>query len=135
MDESFITLSINKFLNENNYEVIQCLPPGGQGGINFSIKNKIIYPDIICFKYKILYIGENKPLFDESDEKKLLDLSVENSLLIKSQKIVDDFFTSENKLSVEIDDIKFFLGYSSKSKKRSNKISNMLVHDDGSVEF
>ena len=43
MDETFITLSINKFLNENNYQVIQCIPPGGQGGINFTVKNKIIY--------------------------------------------------------------------------------------------
>ena len=87
MDETFITLSINKFLKENNYEIIQCLPPGGQGGINFLIKNKIIYPDIICLKKEILYIGENKPLFDESDEKKLLDLSSEETLMIKSQKL------------------------------------------------
>ena len=50
MDETFITLSINKFLSENNYEVIQCIPPGGQGGIYFSLKNNIIYPDIICLK-------------------------------------------------------------------------------------
>jgi len=135
MNETFITLSINKFLKENNYEIIQCLPPGGQGGINFLIKNKIIYPDIICLKKEILYIGENKPLFDESDEKKLLDLSSEETLMIKSQKIVKDFFKSKNKLPIKINAIKFFLGYSLKSKKRSSKILNMLVHDNGSVEF
>ena len=75
MDETFITLSINKFLSENNYEVIQCIPPGGQGGIYYSLKNNIIYPDIICLKDKILYIGENKTVFNESDERKLLELS------------------------------------------------------------
>ena len=80
MDETFVTLSINKFLNENNYEVIQCIPPGGQGGIYYSLKNNIIYPDIICLKDKILYIGENKTLFNESDERKLFELSKESNL-------------------------------------------------------
>ena len=43
MDETFVTLSINKFLNENNYQVIQCIPPGGQGGIHYSLKNKSFF--------------------------------------------------------------------------------------------
>ena len=73
MDETFITLSINKFLSENNYEVIQCIPPGGQGGIYYSLKNNIIYPDIISLKDKILYIGQNKTVFKEKDEKKQIE--------------------------------------------------------------
>lgn len=133
MDETFITLSINKFLSENNYEVIQCIPPGGQGGIYFSLKNNIIYPDIICLKNKILYIGENKLLFDESDEKKLFDLSNEESLFEKSQKTVDNFLKSKNKPHEKIDDIKFFLGFSSSSKKQSNIHINILVENNGKV--
>ena len=54
MNETFITLSINKFLNENSYQVIQCIPPGGQGGIYFNKNEKIVYPDIICLKDKTL---------------------------------------------------------------------------------
>ena len=68
MNETFITLSINKFLKENNYEIIQCIYPGGQGGIYFSIDNKIIYPDIICFKEGLFYIGENKPEFSKGSD-------------------------------------------------------------------
>lgn len=133
MDETFITLSINKFLNENNYQVIQCIPPGGQGGINFTVKNKIIYPDIICMKNDIFFIGENKPLFDELDETKLCNLSLENNLYLKAQKIVDNFFKSEKKNTLKISDIKFFLGFSIKSKKISNKLLNMLVDYNGLV--
>ena len=133
MDETFITLSINKFLSENNYEVIQCIPPGGQGGIYYSLKNNIIYPDLICLKDKILYIGENKTLFNESDEKKLIELSNEESLLGKSQKIVDNFLKSKNKPHEKIDDIKFFLGFSSSSKKQSNVHINILVDNNGKV--
>jgi len=135
MNETFITLSINKFLNENSYQVIQCIPPGGQGGIYFNKNEKIVYPDIICLKDKTLFIGESKPIFDESDEAKLIALSIEKSFMEKSKKIVKDFLKSENKLFVEIDDVKLFLGYSSKSKRRSNKILNMLVDNDGSVNF
>ena len=130
MDETFITLSINKFLNENNYEVIQCIPPGGQGGIYYSLKNNIIYPDIICLKDKILYIGENKTLFNESDERKLFELS---NLFKESQKIIDNFFKSKNKPNEKIDYIKFFLGFSYESKKKSNIHINFVVGKDGKV--
>ena len=133
MDETFVTLSINKFLNENNYEVIQCIPPGGQGGIYYSLKNNIIYPDIICLKDKILYIGENKTVFNESDERKLLELSKESSLFEKSQKIVDNFFKSKKKPFEKIDDIKFFLGFSDSSKKNSKIHINFIVGTDGKV--
>ena len=133
MDETFVTLSINKFLNENNYEVIQCIPPGGQGGIYYSLKNNIIYPDIICLKDKILYIGENKTLFNESDERKLLELSKESNLFDKSQKIVDDFFKSKNKPFEKIDDIKFFLGFLDSSKKNSKIHINFIVGIEGKV--
>ena len=47
--------------------------------------------------------------FNESDEKKLIELSNEESLLGKSQKIVDNFLKSKNKPHEKIDDIKFFL--------------------------
>ena len=133
MNETFITLSINKFLNENNYEVIQCIPPGGQGGIYYLVKDKMIYPDIICLKSKILYIGENKSLFNETDEKKLVDLSKEHNLFKNSQKIVDNFIKSKNKSFEKIEEIKFFLGFSSHSKKQSNIHINFLVEDNGKV--
>ena len=133
MDETFVTLSINKFLNENNYEVIQCIPPGGQGGIYYSLKNNIIYPDIICLKDKILYIGENKTLFNESDERKLFELSKESNLFKESQKIIDNFLKSKNKPNEKIDYIKFFLGFSYESKKESNIHINFVVGKDGKV--
>ena len=133
MDETFITLSINKFLSENNYEVIQCIPPGGQGGIYYSLKNNIIYPDIICLKDKILYIGENKTLFSESDDRKLFELSKESNLFKDSQKIIDNFLKSKNKPNEKIDDIKFFLGFSYESKKKSNIHINFVVGKDGKV--
>ena len=133
MDETFVTLSINEFLNENNYEVIQCIPPGGQGGIYYSLKNNIIYPDIICLKDKILYIGENKTLFNESDERKLFELSKESNLFKESQKIIDNFLKSKNKPNEKIDYIKFFLGFSYESKKKSNIHINFVVGKDGKV--
>ena len=133
MDETFITLSINKFLSENNYEVIQCIPPGGQGGIYYLLKNNIIYPDLICLKDKILYIGENKTLFNESDERKLFELSKESNLFKESQKIIDNFLKSKNKPNEKIDYIKFFLGFSYESKKKSNIHINFVVGKDGKV--
>ena len=87
----------------------------------------------LSLKDKILYIGENKTLFNESDEKKLIELSNEESLLGKSQKIVDNFLKSKNKPHEKIDDIKFFLGFSSSSKKQSNVHINILVDNIGKV--
>ena len=60
MDESFITQSINKFLIQNKFKVIQCIIPGGQGSLYFTLKNKIIYPDIIAYKNKNFLIGEKQ---------------------------------------------------------------------------
>ena len=58
MNESNITESINKFLLENNYEVIQCIYPGGKGGIYFKIQGNIIYPDIIYFKDRVFKLDK-----------------------------------------------------------------------------
>ena len=97
------------------------------------VKDKIIYPDFICFKEGEFLIGETKQKFSESDEKKLIELSNEESLLGKSQKIVDNFLKSKNKPHEKIDDIKFFLGFSSSSKKQSNIHINILVENNGKV--
>ena len=134
MNESNIAESINKFLLENNYEVIQCIYPGGQGNIYLKIEENIIYPDIICFKHKKLYIGENKPIFDESDEKKLLLLKIEKNLLSQCQTILDDYCFTNSKNTFKIERIELFLGFSKKSKKKSNKLYNFFVGDDGQVE-
>ena len=135
MNESNITESINKFLLENNYEVIQCIYPGGQGGLYLKIKDNIIYPDIICFKEKKLFIGESKPIFDESDEKKLLLLKIEKNLISQCQIILDDYCFTNNKNTFKLETIELFLGFSKNSKKKSNELYNFLVHDDGLVEI
>ena len=135
MNESNITESINKFLLENNYEVIQCIYPGGQGGLYLKIKKNIIYPDIICLKDKKLFIGENKPLFDESDEKKLLLLKIEKNLINQCQIILNDYCFTNNKDAFKLESIELFLGFSKNSKKKSNKLINFLVKDDGQVEI
>ena len=87
----------------------------------------------LSLKDKILYIGENKTLFNESDERKLFELSKESNLFEESQKIIDNFLKSKNKLNEKIDDIKFFLGFSSESKKKSNIHINFVVGKDGKV--
>ena len=66
-------------------------------------------------------------------QKKLFELSNEESLFEKSQKIVDNFLKSKNKPHEKIDDIKFFLGFSSNSKKQSNVHINILVENNGKV--
>ena len=133
MDETFITLSINKFLIENNYEVIQCIPPGAQGALYFSIKNKIIYPDIIAYKKNVFLVGENKSIFDESDEEKLHNLSLEENLVSMSERILKNYQSSQNINMSELTEIRFFLGFSFNKKNRSNKFDNYLVNNDGSV--
>ena len=135
MNESNITESINKFLLENNYEVIQCIYPGGQGGIYFKIQGNIIYPDIICFKDRTLYIGENKSLFDESDEEKLLLLKIEENLYMQCKTVLDNYCFTNNKTKFFLENIEMFLGFSKISKKKSYKLINFLVSDSGSVEI
>ncbi len=135
MNETFITLSINKFLNENNYQVIQCIPPGGQGSLNYLVKNKFIYPDFICFKEGELLIGENKLKYSESDEKKLIDLSLEENLVSDSKRILKNFQVSNNFEISNLDKITLFMGFSSKESKRSKKFDNFLVDENGKVKI
>ena len=135
MNETFITLSINKFLNENNYQVIQCIPPGGQGSLNYLVNNKFIYPDFICFKNSELLIGENKLKFSESDEKKLSDLSLEKNLFSDSKRILQNYQVSNNLEILVLKKITLFMGFSSRELKRSNKFNNFLVDEDGTVKI
>jgi len=46
MNETFITSSKIYFLKKNNFYIIQSIHPGGQGGLNYKVNNKPIYPDI-----------------------------------------------------------------------------------------
>jgi hypothetical protein len=73
MDETFVTISINKFLLSKKFIILQSIPPGHQGSIYLKINNKMVYPDIIAFNQHTFLVGENKKTFDDSDIKKLLE--------------------------------------------------------------
>lgn len=133
MSETFITLSINKFFNENNYQVIQCIPPGGQGALNYMVKDKIIYPDFICFKEGEFLIGETKQKFSESDEKKLLNLSLEKNLISDSIRILKNYQLAHKFEITPLKKITLFMGFSEGESKRSKKFDNYLVDSNGKI--
>jgi hypothetical protein len=133
MNEAFITRSILKYFTENNYEIIQCILPGAQGSLNFLVKNKNIYPDFICFKEGIFLIGESKPKYDESDEKKLFNLSEENNLILNSERILKNYLNANNLEISNIEKIIFFLGFASDEERRSDQFDNYLVNPEGNV--
>jgi len=135
MNETFITLSINKFLNENNYQVIQCIPPGGQGSLNYLVKNKFIYPDFICFKDGEFLIGENKLTFSELDQTKLFNLSLEKNLFSDSKRILKNHQIANNLEILVLKKITLFMGFSSRDSKRSSQFNNFLVDEDGTVNI
>jgi len=80
MNETFITSSITKFLKRNDFYIIQSIHPGGQGGLNYKVNSKPIYPDLLAFKETLFIIGENKPSYSESDHRKL-------NTLMQSQEV------------------------------------------------
>ena len=100
MNEAFITRSIKNFLKKENYYIIQCIPPGGQGGIHFKVENKIMYPDIIAYKDDLMIIGESKPKYSESDNLKLNKLLLSEKLYQKAQYILNNYFISK-KMSIK----------------------------------
>ena len=93
MNEAKITLIIKNFLKKNNYFIIQCIPPGGQGGLNYKVNGRPVYPDIIAFKDGVMIIAENKPDYSESDLKKLVSLRESENLYSKSEEILNHYFT------------------------------------------
>jgi len=130
MNEAFITRSIKNFLKKENYYIIQCIPPGGQGGIHFKVENKIMYPDIIAYKDDLMIIGESKPKYSESDNLKL------NKLLLseKAQYILNNYFISKKMSIKKIHKIKMFLAFEKSNLVPNNKIDFFNVDADGSVE-
>ena len=133
MDETFITLSIRNFLKKNGYFIIQCIPPGGQGGLNFKVNNRPVYPDIIASKESTMVICENKPSYSESDQTKLKKLSESENLISKSQEILNNYCRSKGILSSKILKIEFFLGFKKSANIPSEGINFFNVTKEGEV--
>tara|TARA_B100000035_G_C20658364_1_gene404172 strand:- start:82 stop:522 length:441 start_codon:yes stop_codon:yes gene_type:complete len=134
MNESFITRSIKNFLKKENYYIIQCIPPRGQGGIHFKVKNKPMYPDIIAFKNETMIIGESKPKYSESDHLKLNKLLSSDKLFEKAQYILNNYFFSK-KISIRgIKKIKMFLAFEKSNLVPTDKIVFFNVDKNGNVE-
>ena len=123
MDETFITFSITKFLKKNDFFIIQSIHPGGQGGLNYKVNSKPIYPDILAFKDSLFIIGENKPLYSESDHRKLNSLMKSVDLNSKSQFILDRYCESKNIISKKISKIEFFLGFKQSSNLPTDRVN------------
>ena len=135
MKEAFITRSIKIFLKKENYYIIQCIPPGGQGGIHFKVGNKIMYPDIIAYKDDIMIIGESKPKYNESDNLKLNKLLSSEKLFEKAQYILNNYFMSKKMSIKKIKKIKMFLAFEKSNVLPKNKIDFFNVDVDGYVKI
>lgn len=123
MNETFITSSITKFLKKNDFYIIQSIHPGGQGGLNYKVNSKPIYPDLLAFKDTLFIIGENKPSYSESDHRKLNTLMNSMELNSKSQFILNKYCESKNIISRKILKIEFFLGFERSSKLPTDSIN------------
>ena len=134
MNEAFITRSIKIFLKKENYYIIQCIPPRGQGGIHFKVENKIMYPDIIAYKDNVMIIGESKPKYSESDNLKLNKLLLSEKLFEKSQYILNNYFMSKKMSIKKIHEIKMFLAFEKNDLIPNNKIDFFNVDADGYVK-
>ena len=134
MNEAFITRSIKIFLKKENYYIIQCIPPRGQGGIHFKVENKIMYPDIIAYRDNIMIIGESKPKYSESDNLKLNKLLLSEKLFEKSQYILNNYFMSKKMSIKKIHEIKMFLAFEKNDLIPNNKIDFFNVDADGYVK-
>ena len=134
MNEAFITRSIKIFLKKENYYIIQCIPPRGQGGIHFKVENKIMYPDIIAYKDNVMIIGESKPKYSESDNLKLNKLLLSEKLFEKAQYILNNYFISKKMNIKKIHEIKMFLAFEKNDLIPNNKIDFFNVDADGYVK-
>ena len=134
MNEAFITRSIKIFLKKENYYIIQCIPPGGQGGIHFKVENKIMYPDIIAYKDNVMIIGESKPKYSESDNLKLNKLLLSEKLFEKAQYILNNYFISKKMSIKKIHEIKMFLAFEKNNLIPNNKIDFYNVDANGYVQ-
>jgi len=123
MNETFITSSITKFLKRNDFYIIQSIHPGGQGGLNYKVNSKPIYPDLLAFKETLFIIGENKPSYSESDHRKLNTLMQSMEVDSKSQFILNKYCESKNIISRKILKIEFFLGFEKSSKLPTDNIN------------
>jgi hypothetical protein len=135
MNETFITSSITKFLKKNNFYIIQSIHPGGQGGLNYKVNNKPIYPDILAFKGEVFIIGENKPSYSESDHRKLNTLMQSKEVNPKSQFIKNKYCESKNIISGKILKIEFFLGFEESTRLPTDSINFYHVNKNENVKI
>lgn len=133
MNETLITQSIQNYLKKNNFFLIQCIYPGGQGALNYKVNGKPIYPDIIAFKGNTLIICENKPEYSESDFKKLKLLRESENLESKSQEILNNYCQSKNIPFIKIIKIDFYLGFKESNILPLNGIKFFNVKNSGEV--
>ena len=135
MNEAFITFCITNFLKINKYYIIQSIHPGGQGGLNYKLNGKPIYPDILAFYNGIFIIGENKPLYSESDHIKLNNLMQSKELNSKSQFILNTYCDSKNIIRSKILKIEFFLGFEESSRLPSDNINFYNVDKNENIKI
>jgi hypothetical protein len=135
MNESLITRSIKQYLKKENYYIIQCIPPRGQGGIHFKVENKIMYPDIIAFKDHVMIIGESKTHYSESDNSKLNKLLKSDKLYEKAQYILNNYFKSKYLSLKKINRIEMFLAFNKNSLVPKDEVFFYKVSKDGEVEM
>ena len=135
MNEAKITQSIKNFLKKNNYFIIQCIPPGGQGGLNYKVNGRPVYPDIIAFKDGVMIIAENKPDYSEKKIKKLVSLRESENLYSKSEEILNHYFTLKSISSSKILKIELYLGFAESNVYPSSGINFFQVSKKGEVKI
>ena len=86
-DEIFIVNEFRKYLQSNDWNIIQLVCSGGQAHMSISFKiqgrNKTVFPDVIALRDNLILIGEVKSRYDYNDEQKILEIM--NSELAQSR--------------------------------------------------
>ncbi|VAF08621.1 Uncharacterised protein [Enterobacter hormaechei] len=88
-NEIMMVNEFRKYLQSNNWQVVQLVCSGGQAHLSISYKdngkNKTVFPDVIAIRDKMILVGEIKGRYNYSDELKLIE--IKNSSLAQERLI------------------------------------------------
>lgn len=129
--EGHIVNRLHTYLQDNSYNILQLVYPGGQCHISICYRNeddekKICYPDLIAFSSEEILLGEIKPRFDKKDQKKLVSIRSNTN----NEQTIRQVITLHAKTSCFHLPIKYVLIHAQTTPCFSSSISQLILKND-----
>lgn len=132
--EDFVSYNLMRYLQSDNWHILQYHPPGGQACLALKVFDEIVYPDIVSYKGGYIFVIENKPRYSNSDILKLEWMLSDEDCKEQLIRFTHSYLCKNN---IDIPKEYIFLlghGYSGKQKTELlNKVNLLFVNIGGNI--